>query len=105
MTAKTIFDLDYHAKLRPSMVTDGTIDLMFADGFGFEDPRDEGLKPRTPEKQAAWAATKIYCLKYLERFFTDEEGAYDDLGSLSIALCMFFDGFLSATTEEVAQYN
>lgn len=103
--------LDYKAPLRLSMLADGTIDAMFEDGFGPEDPRDEDLKPRSPEEQNARAATKEYCLKYLDRFFTeggaweDLGGAWEDLGSLSISLCMFYDGYLSAIKGEVATYN
>lgn len=97
-TVKTIFHLNYHEKLRPSMLADGTINLMFEDGWG--KPEDRKL----PEEREALKATREYCLVYLDHFFT-EGGAWDDLGGLSIALCMFFDGYLSKAQGKVDQYN
>jgi hypothetical protein len=95
---KTIHDLDYREKLRPSMLADDTIDLMFEDGWG----KLEDCK--SPEERAALEATREYCLKYLDKYFI-EGGAWEDLGSLSISLCMFYDGYLSKAKGEVGIYN
>jgi hypothetical protein len=91
---KTIFDLDYNERLRPSMLADGTIDLMFEDGF----PLPENC--RSSEERAAVEATRECCLKYLDQFFL-EGGAWEDLGSLTIALAMFYNGYYSGLKKEV----
>ncbi|MBA7698747.1 hypothetical protein ES703_107429 [subsurface metagenome] len=98
MATKTIFQINYHEKLRASMIGDGTLDAMMEDGWG-------KLKDcKSPDKRAAWEATREYCLKYLDRFFA-EGGAWPDLGSLSIGLSMFFDGYLSGAKGEIILYG
>jgi hypothetical protein len=92
-------ELDYKAPLRPSMLEGGVIDGMLEDSFGSIEDYE------SPEERKAWAATREYCLKYLDRFFIEGDGAWEDLGSLSISLSMFFDGYVSALKGEVAQYN